>query len=69
MEEILKELVSVQKGMLKELSSLNKSIQKLEKQYTPQEEFYYKGNLYQLALINSDNLKKITDILDRIRRK
>lgn len=69
MEEILKELVSVQKGILKELSSLNKSIQKLEKQYTPQEEFCYKGNLYQLALINSDNLKQITDILDRIRRK
>ena len=69
MEEILKELVSVQKGILKELSSLNKSIQNLEKQYTPQNKFYYKGNLYELALINSDSLKKITDILDSIRRK
>lgn len=66
MEEILKELVVVQKGILKELSSLNASLGKLEKQFTPQKQFVnFNGNIYEIMLKNLDALAKIQDTIKK----
>lgn len=67
MEEILKELVEVQKGIVKELSSLNVSLRNLEKQFTPQKEFNFKGNIYEIILKNLVSLEKIQDNIKRLR--
>ena len=68
MEEILKELVEVQKGIVKELSSLNTSLGKLEKQFTPQKQFVnFSGNIYEIMLKNLVSLEKIQDNIKKLR--